>query len=97
MSKTHKLKTDPKPFSDSFIGVKGFEIRYDDRDYQVGDTLILMETKYSGDDMRENGKPLNFTSRQVHQTVDYILRGPIYGLNSGWVILGVTTFRYEII
>ena len=39
--RTHELKIDECYFRNVFSGRKRFEIRYDDRDYQVGDWLIL--------------------------------------------------------
>ncbi len=95
ISKTHELKTDPLVFDDSFNNKKLFELRFNDRDFNVGDTLVLKETKFSGIEMK-NGKPLIYTNRIIHQKVNYILSGG-YGLMDGWVIIGVTPFRFEII
>lgn len=82
----HYLKTDTKPFQATWRGAKTFEIRFDDRGYQVGDELILLETTYTGAEMAE-GRPLVGTGRVATTTVRYILRGPIYGLAEGWVIM----------
>lgn len=49
--KTHNLKTDPEVFSANLAGLKPWEIRYDDRGYQVGDMIILEETRFSGCEM----------------------------------------------
>lgn len=48
---THELKTYPKYFQETIEGNKPFEIRKNDRNFQVGDVLILKEwdnIKYSG-------------------------------------------------
>ena len=89
-TKHHKLKTDPVVFQDSWTGHKNFEIRYNDRDFQVGDSITLRETVYSGEEMKE-GKPLEYTGREIDRKIDYILRGPLYGLKSGWVIMAVSS------
>jgi len=82
----HELKTDPEQFEAFFSGRKRFEIRYNDRDYRVGDRLALRETKYSHAEMSQ-GQPLEYTGREDVLFVRYILRGPAYGLQEGWVIM----------
>jgi hypothetical protein len=87
---THNLKTDPKVFALSYCGTKKYEIRYNDRNFMSGDDLILEETKYSGKEMIDYGKPLIYTGRQLMRRVDHVLDG--YGLLPGWVILSVSKF-----
>lgn len=41
MKKTHNLKIEEQYLQDLLSGKKTFEIRLNDRDYQVGDTLLL--------------------------------------------------------
>lgn len=86
MSTTHELKTDPEVFQAVFDGFKKFEIRRDDRNFKVGDVLFLRETKHTGEDMK-NGAPLEYTGREAERHVNYILQGPIYGLEAGWSLL----------
>lgn len=83
---THELKTDSNVFQLTVEGKKDYEIRYDDRDFAVGDILMLKETKYSGYQMKQ-GKPLEFTGRSIFKRINSILTG--YGLKDGWVILNV--------
>lgn len=82
----HRLKTDPAVFEAVVTGKKTYEIRFDDRGYQVGDVLVLRETAATGEEMK-NGAPLIYTGREYTDQVSHILRGPCYGLADGWVIL----------
>jgi len=96
----HELKTDPEVFQAVHGGGKNFEIRKNDRNFQVGDELWLKETVYTGAEMRPQhdggypgtvtpGKPLEYTGRMIARTVTYILNGPIYGLVDGWCIMSI--------
>jgi hypothetical protein len=85
--KTHELKTDPEPFMDVWKCVKTFEVRKNDRNFQVGDTLVLKQTVHSAHDMATKDLPLQYTGRQFVCSVVYILSG--YGLQEGYVILGI--------
>ena len=55
--KTHSLKTDPVYFNAVWNGRKKSELRKDDRDFRLGDNIILKEydrpsEKYSGREIR---------------------------------------------
>ena len=78
---THYLKTWPEPFNLSLGGLKPFEIRVDDRGYEVGDTLCLKEWEpYSR----------AYTGRELLRRVTCVIRtaGPV-PLPGGLVVLGV--------
>lgn len=76
--KIHKLKTLPQYFQPAWDGIKPFEIRKDDRDYQRGDFLILCE--WDGN---------KFTGSALCVRVTYVLQdAQKYGLMDGYVILG---------
>lgn len=92
MTKKHELKTDPAVFQALSIGAKTFEIRKDDRGFEVGDTLILRETVSPGH-LMAHGAKLEYTGRQEQRKVTHILRGPTYGLTEGWVIMSVDSPR----
>lgn len=67
MSKTHELKT-WKPFFEAVINKdKTFEMRKDDRGFEVGDNLRLIEV--------DPDKDLQPTGRVPKYRVIYILRG----------------------
>lgn len=84
----HDLKTDGAVFEAVLHRRKTFEIRRDDRDFRVGDTLMLRETRHTGAEMQAGAK-LEYTGRECRRLVTHILRGPIYGLAEGWAILSI--------
>ena len=85
----HELKTDPEVFDAVIAGTKTFEIRKNDRDYQVGDELLLRQTKHTGAEMAA-GAPLEYTGSFWTVPVVGIMHGPIYGLEGGWCIMSIT-------
>lgn len=88
----HLLKTDPVPFQLVLDKFKTFELRKDDRDFSVGDTLVLKETTHSGEEIAK-GSPLEFTGRTVRVYVIHIMRGP---LRTGkWVLYNVSVAAYR--
>nr|WP_319398218.1 DUF3850 domain-containing protein [uncultured Carboxylicivirga sp.] len=59
----HDLKIYPMYYQAVKLGVKKFEVRYDDRGYKVGDTLMLREFGIEG-----------YTGQFVEVRVTFILR-----------------------
>lgn len=88
------LKTDPKCFEASWNGVKNWEIRVNDRGFQIGDHLHLKETVYTGIEM-QSGSPLCYTGRQIKCEVTFILEG--YGLQKDWVILSTKIIKKGVL
>lgn len=84
--RTVVLKLDPQPFQETLDGLKRFEIRLDDRDYQCGDLLILCETAAPHADLLP-GEIAVKTGRSTVRRVTSILRGPVWGLAEGWVVM----------
>lgn len=75
----HKLKILPQYFEEVWKGNKTFELRKDDRNYKVGDTLRLLEFDYG-----------TYTGRECNRTILYIFRNAEhYGLKEGFVILAM--------
>jgi hypothetical protein len=68
---THILKTWPEPFEAAWRGDKTFEIRVNDRDFQVGDELQLTEW---------NNATGEYTGRAITAVVRYIVYGGEWGL-----------------
>jgi hypothetical protein len=84
----HTLKTDSYEFQATYLGIKPWEVRYNDRNFQVGDELILKETQFSGYEM-VRGAPLVYTGREIQAKVLYILHGDKYGLLSNFCIMSI--------
>ena len=59
---THTLKTEPQYFCDTWALKKKFEIRQNDRNFRIGDLVILKEFN-----------PLynSYTGREVHGKIEY--------------------------
>ena len=78
MRKIVEKKILPKYFDAVICDQKKFEIRKDEDDLQVGDTVVLREW---------DGK--RYTGRESSRSIEYILRDvPEYGLMPGYVIFG---------
>lgn len=58
--KAVELKTDPQVFQDVLDGIKTFEIRFNDRDFKVGDEILLKETQFTGVQMKSDEPDLQF-------------------------------------
>ncbi len=94
VSVNHELKTDPAVFEAVLDGSKTHEIRFNDRNFQVGDILRLRETRYTGQEMKgPEPRPLEFTGRELVRKVSHVLEG--YGLQPGWVILSLAATQEQ--
>ena len=75
---THELKTHSEYWHEVARGNKSFEVRKDDRGFEVGDTLILNE-------YNDGYLPGIITTKVI-----YILRNASqFGLQDGYCILGL--------
>jgi hypothetical protein len=77
--KYHELKTWPQYFQAIVDGDKTFEVRKNDRDFQVHDVLILKE--YDPDKQE-------YTGNEVNVIVTYILREKPF-CPDGYVIMAI--------
>lgn len=73
----HFIKIHTTYFESVLNDTKTFELRKNDRDYEVGDKLILNE-------INENTL---YTGRSLAVVITYILNGPTYGLCDGFCIM----------
>lgn len=78
--KSHQLKTWPQYFAALCDGSKTFEARLNDRDFAVGDELVLREW----DPVTEK-----FSGAFLEMRVTYILRGPAFGVADGFCVMAV--------
>jgi ParB family transcriptional regulator, chromosome partitioning protein len=76
---THHLKTWIKPYRELASGDKTFEFRINDRDFRVGDFLVLQE--YSLID--------GLTGEEVTVEVTSILHGPEFGVPGGYCCMSI--------
>ena len=80
MTRIHELKCYSEYFWRIQNGQKTFEIRKNDRDYQVGDVLVLTETG------REKADVLYPSYNQLRVKVVYLTN---YAQVDGYVVLGI--------
>lgn len=81
LTTTHDLKTWPEFYEAVADGSKTFEVRKNDRDFKVGDTLLIrhyepMSGKFDLD------KPL------IKLKITYVLQGGNFGVLEGFAVLG---------
>lgn len=78
--KLHNLSIGSVYYSEVEYGIKTFELRKNDRDYEVFDLIHFVDT---------NGQDFKANSNNVYQIV-YILRdAEKYGLDKDYCILGI--------
>jgi Domain of unknown function (DUF3850) len=95
--KTHELKTWPEFFEPISNGKKTAELRYNDRDYQVGDVLHLREWEPKLGEWDRHRGAGSYTGRQCWRVVTHVLHGvgtvgaiaPLRGLSSKYVMLSL--------
>lgn len=76
----HELKTWPEYFQDIMEGSKTFEVRKNDRNYEVGDTLLLREYDPGAKE---------YTGSEITVRVHYILNGGQFGIEKGFIVMSV--------
>lgn len=94
----HELKTWPEFFDAVKRGEKTFEVRRNDRGFQVGDTLRLVRWQPSegyhggGYETGELGKPYWQTPggkrSEIDLVITYKMDGGRFGLDPQWCVLG---------
>lgn len=77
----HELKIWPVYFREVESLRKKFELRLNDRDFQIGDILFLKEFNPDG---------IGYTGRILKRYITYILDSHIDGIQPGYVILSLS-------
>lgn len=77
ISKTHELKILPEYYNAVVSGDKTFEIRENDRNYTVGDMLLLKEY---------NSESKKYTGQKIRKEICYMTD---YAQRNGYVVLGI--------
>ncbi|EEJ42664.1 DUF3850 domain-containing protein [Leuconostoc mesenteroides] len=94
MMKIHELKLDTFYFYDVKSGLKTFEIRKNDRDYQVGDVLALSAFK-EGSYKHRMRYILEYESVDIHEADTiffYITYITDYEQKDGYVVMGIEPY-----
>lgn len=76
--KEHNLKLETQYFDDAISGKKNFEVRFDDRQFRPGDTVVLREW---------DAEKQDFTGRLIGGVISYVLRD-FPALKDGYVVFG---------
>lgn len=75
----HELQIWPTCFAAVSAGQKPFDVRENDRDFQVGDALLLREF---------NPTTGLYTGHALTRWVSYVLQGGVFGVRDHWCVLG---------
>lgn len=88
----HSLKTYPIFFNAVQSGAKQFELRKNDRDFVIGDTVTLEEWVAESAPGTRNG----YTGRKITKQVSYVLKD-FPGLEWGYCILGFKEIEHDCV
>lgn len=77
----HELKVWPACFAAVLAGTKPFDVRFNDRNFEVGDALLLREYEPESE---------QYSGRTTERWVSYLLQGGSFGIEAGWCVLGLS-------
>lgn len=81
----HEVKCWPPYFEAVASGSKPFEVRKNDRGFQKGDALVLKEWNPN-----YNYGSGAYTGRAHRCIITYVLAGGVFGIEPGYVVLGLS-------
>lgn len=86
--RVHHLKCHPEFFGDVVAGIKTFEVRKDDRGFTEGDELMLYQ--WPQPDVAPHAfDQVRYRLPKFLVRVTYILRGGDWGIERGYVVMGI--------
>jgi hypothetical protein len=88
--KHHSLKILAAFYDEVESGRKPFEVRWNDRDYRVGDHVHL-NCVYDVD----GNRILDPTKIVIARTITYVLTGEEWGIMKGYVVLGLGPYTHS--
>jgi len=83
---THELKCWDEFMDDIATETKQFEVRKNDRGFNVGDTLILKGW---------NNYFAEYTGAVIEAEVTYALTGGVFGIEEGYVVMGIKVIHHN--
>lgn len=94
--RSHDLKCVPSQFEAVLSGEKPWEFRENDRDFMVGDELVLREWDPASPrcGSRRKGDE-KYTGRAIRARVVYVLHGGRFGIPAGFCIMTLDCVELE--
>ncbi len=84
---THELKTWPSFYDAVLSGKKTFEVRKHDRNFKVGDILLLNKWDNSTNE---------YMGSQTACSITYILEGGQFGIEKGYCVMGLKPIKPDM-
>ncbi|MFC0182541.1 protein of unknown function [Pseudarcicella hirudinis] len=81
---THEIKCEREYFSQTWLRKKPFEVRKDDRNFSVGDELMLREWI---------AHKQEYTHRVMFAKISYKLEGGQFGIGKDYCVLGLQRIK----
>lgn len=89
MRQLHELKIWPEYFKAVIEGFKTFEVRFNDRDYKVGDAVTLKEF--------DNEKK-EYTGREAYFVITYVLPlSQMNDLNPNYIVFSLSRMEFKYV
>lgn len=91
----HELKTNDELMVDIATGKKSFEYRENDRNFRVGDTLLLKGGNLGGAGMTDHDLTYIYSGKVIEATVEYILYGGNFGVPKKYCVMSIKVHNYN--